>query len=86
MVDTGAVHIARLEHLSTAAPCGSRSPRWSGQAANVQILDAICRQDADRADALVRQHITQASGFMVSRLQGAAPGVGQGYCTKQNLK
>ena len=37
---------------------------------HTQILDAICAGDADRAELLARQHITQASGFMVSRLRG----------------
>ena len=37
---------------------------------HARILDAICRQDATAAESLIRQHITQAAGFMVSRLQG----------------
>ena len=41
---------------------------------HAQILDAICRQDAEQAEALVRQHITQASGFMVSRMRGDTAG------------
>ena len=41
---------------------------------HTQILDAICRQDADSAELLARQHITQASGFMVSRLRGDSAG------------
>ena len=41
---------------------------------HAQILDAVCRQDAVLAEALVRQHITQAAGFMVSRLRGSVAG------------
>jgi DNA-binding GntR family transcriptional regulator len=41
---------------------------------HAQILDAICRADAQRAESLVRQHITQASGFMVSRLRDGMTG------------
>ncbi len=37
---------------------------------HAHILDAICRQDAAAAETLMRQHITQAAGFMVSRLRG----------------
>ena len=33
------------------------------------ILKAIAKGDADRAEALVRSHLTQASGFMVTRLR-----------------
>lgn len=35
------------------------------------ILKAIAKGDGDRAEALVRQHLTQASGFMVNRLHKA---------------
>ena len=35
-----------------------------------QILQAICSRDAERAESLVRQHITHASGFIVSMLRG----------------
>jgi DNA-binding GntR family transcriptional regulator len=34
------------------------------------ILKAIAKGDGDRAEALVRSHLTQASGFMVNRLRG----------------
>ncbi len=34
------------------------------------ILKAIAKGDGDRAEALVRSHLTQASGFMVTRLRG----------------
>ena len=38
------------------------------------ILKAVAQGDGDRAEALVRQHLTQASGFMVARLRGLAGG------------
>ena len=41
---------------------------------HAQILDAICSRDAERAESLVRLHITQASGFMVSRMRGDTTG------------
>ena len=44
---------------------------------HAQILDAICCRDAERAESLARQHITQASGFMVSRLRGDAAGAAE---------
>ena len=43
---------------------------------HAQILDAICRKDAALAEALIRQHITQAAGFMVSRLRSGLAGIG----------
>ena len=36
------------------------------------ILKAISKGDGERAEALVRAHLTQASGFMVNRLRGKA--------------
>jgi len=44
---------------------------------HAQILDAICCRDAERAESLARLHITQASGFMVSRLRGDAAGAAE---------
>lgn len=39
------------------------------------IMKAIAKGDAERAETLLRSHLTQASGFMVARLRGkvAAP-------------
>jgi DNA-binding GntR family transcriptional regulator len=37
---------------------------------HAEILAAVAAGDADRAEALVRLHITQASGFMLARFQG----------------
>ena len=36
------------------------------------ILEAVAAGDGDRAEALVRAHLTQAAGFMVARLRGGA--------------
>ena len=36
------------------------------------ILKAIAKGDGERAEALLRAHLTQASGFMVNRLRGKA--------------
>lgn len=36
------------------------------------MLDAVAAGDADRAERLACEHITQAAGFMVARLRGAA--------------
>jgi len=37
------------------------------------ILKAVAAGDGERAEALVRAHLTQASGFMVARLRGKRP-------------
>ena len=37
------------------------------------ILKAIASGDGERAETLVRLHLTQAAGFMVNRLRGTAP-------------
>lgn len=39
---------------------------------HAEILEAIVQRDGVRAEALGRKHITQASGFMVARLQGSS--------------
>jgi DNA-binding GntR family transcriptional regulator len=38
---------------------------------HARILDAITEGNGERAEALVRSHITQASGFMVEKLRSA---------------
>ena len=70
-----ATHLTYTQRVMGEVLLRDEKPRdiWDQHA---QILDAICHQDAERAEALVRQHITQASGFMVSRMQGAAAGRG----------
>jgi DNA-binding GntR family transcriptional regulator len=39
---------------------------------HAEILEAVAAGDGDRAEALVRTHITQASGFMLARLRSKA--------------
>ena len=39
---------------------------------HAQILDAIAAGQAARAETLARKHITQAAGFMLARMRGAA--------------
>jgi DNA-binding GntR family transcriptional regulator len=53
-----------------------QSPRdiWDQHAA---ILEAIASGNPDAAEQLAREHLTQASGFMVSRLKELAKGAGQ---------
>lgn len=52
-----------------------QSPRdiWDQHAA---ILEAIAQGDADAAERLAREHLMQASGFMVSRLREMNAGTG----------
>ena len=68
-----ATHLTYTQRVMGEVLLRDEKPRniWDQHA---QILDAICRQDAEHAEALVRQHITQASGFMVSRLRDDATG------------
>ena len=53
-----------------------QSPRdiWDQHAA---ILEAIASGNPDAAEQLAREHLMQASGFMVSRLKELAKGAGQ---------
>lgn len=39
---------------------------------HARILDAITAGDGERAEALARSHITQASSFMVERLSATS--------------
>lgn len=68
-----ATHLIYTQRVMGEVLLRDEKPRdiWDQHA---QILDAICAQDGERAEQLVRQHITQASGFMVSRMQGDAAG------------
>jgi len=43
---------------------------------HAQMLDAICGGDAERAESLAREHITQAARFMLSRVRGKASAAG----------
>lgn len=64
-------HLTYTQRVMGEVLVQDQSPRdiWDQHAA---ILDAIAAGNADKAEALVRQHLMQASGFMVSRLQGFA--------------
>ena len=66
-------HLTYTQRVMGEVLLRDETPRniWDQHA---QILDAICRQDAELAESLVRQHITQAAGFMVSRLRGDRAG------------
>ena len=68
-----ATHLTYTQRVMGEVLLRDEKPRdiWDQHA---EILDAICAKDAERAEALARQHITQASGFMVSRLRGDSSG------------
>ena len=70
-----ATHLIYTQRVMGEVLLRDETPRdiWDQHA---QILDAICNRDAERAESLVRQHITQAAGFMVSRMRGAMAGTG----------
>ena len=63
-----ATHLTYTQRVMGEVLIRDEHPRdiWDQHA---QILDAIASGDGDRAEALVRAHITQASGFMVARLR-----------------
>ena len=65
-----ATHLTYTQRVMGEVLLRDEKPRdiWDQHA---EILVAICAADAERAEALARQHITQAAGFMVSRLRGA---------------
>jgi DNA-binding GntR family transcriptional regulator len=66
-----ATHLTYTQRVMGEVLLRGEKPRdiWDQHAA---ILQAVAAGDADRAEGLARQHITQASGFMVSRLRGRA--------------
>jgi DNA-binding GntR family transcriptional regulator len=68
-----ATHLTYTQRVMGEVLLRDEKPRdiWDQHA---EILEAICAGDADRAELLARQHITHASGFMVSRLRGDAAG------------
>ena len=70
-----ATHLIYTQRVMGEVLLRDEKPRdiWDQHA---QILDAVCAGDADRAESLVRQHITQASGFMMSRMRGDPTGTG----------
>ena len=71
-----ATHLTYTQRVMGEVLLRDEKPRniWDQHA---EILEAICSRDAERAESLVRQHITQASGFMVSRLHGDTGAVEQ---------
>jgi DNA-binding GntR family transcriptional regulator len=66
-----ATHLTYTQRVMGEVLLRDKKPRdiWDQ---HVAILQAVAAGDADRAEGLARQHITQASGFMVSRLRGRA--------------
>lgn len=70
-----ASHLTYTQRVMGEVLLRDETPRdiWDQHAA---ILQAICAGDAAQAETLARQHISQAAGFMVSRLRAsaAAPG------------
>ena len=64
-----ATHLTYTQRVMGEVLLRDEKPRdiWDQHAA---ILEAIGAGDADRAESLARRHITQAAGFMVSRLRG----------------
>jgi DNA-binding GntR family transcriptional regulator len=61
-------HLTYTQRVMGEVLVRDEEPRdiWDQHAA---ILQAIIDGDGDRAEALVRAHLTQAAGFMVARLQ-----------------
>ena len=66
-----ATHLTYTQRVMGEVLVRDEKPRdiWDQHA---RILEAIAKGDAERAEALVRRHITQASGFMVERLSGTS--------------
>jgi DNA-binding GntR family transcriptional regulator len=66
-----ATHLTYTQRVMGEVLVRDEKPRdiWDQHA---RILDAIANGDAERAEALVRSHITLASGFMVERLSGTS--------------
>lgn len=65
------MHLTYTQRAMGEVLVQDQSPRdiWDQHAA---ILEAIARGDADHAEQLAREHLMQASGFMVSRLKELA--------------
>lgn len=64
-------HLANTQRVMGEVLLRDERPRdiWSQHEA---ILEAIGKGDGARAEALAREHITQAAGFMLSRMRGQA--------------
>jgi DNA-binding GntR family transcriptional regulator len=61
-------HLSYMQRVMGEVLVRDEKPRdiWDQHA---RILDAISEGNGERAEALVRSHITQASSFMVQRLR-----------------
>jgi len=66
-----AVHLTYTQRVMGEVLLRDEKPRdiWDQHAASLQ---AVAAGDADRAEGMARQHITQAAGFMVSCLRERA--------------
>ena len=66
-----ATHLTYTQRVMGEVLVGNEKPGdiWR---AHAQILEAVCAGDGDRAEALARRHIGDASDFMVAQLQQAA--------------
>ncbi len=75
-----AAHLTTTQRVMGEVLMRDEKPRdiWNQHAG---ILAAICEGNGDRAEALARSHLTQASGFMVARLRGPV-----GAATKRQWK
>ena len=64
-------HLTYTQRVMGEVLLRDEAPRdiWDQHA---EILAAVAAGDGDRAEALVRLHITQASGFMLARLRSTA--------------
>jgi DNA-binding GntR family transcriptional regulator len=64
-------HLTYTQRVMGEVLIRDEKPRdiWDQHAA---ILQAIAAGDGDRAEALVRSHLTQAASFMVARMRGKA--------------
>lgn len=68
---TLAMHLTNMRRVMGEVLIRDETPRdiWDQHAA---ILKAVAQGNGDRAEALVRSHITRAAGFMVMRLRKRA--------------
>ena len=65
-------HLSHTQRVMGEVLIRDEKPRdiWDQHEA---IMKAIAKGDADRAESLIRSHLTQAAGFMVTRLRGKTP-------------
>jgi DNA-binding GntR family transcriptional regulator len=68
-----AAHWTQLQRAMAEVLVRDEQPRdiWDQHAA---ILAAVVAGDGDAAEALAREHLTQAAGYMLARLRSPAPG------------